>query len=53
MGDAQAALTALDAAVERGFHDAATLRRDEDLASLREREEFRRLLARLETPPPR
>ena len=48
MGDAKAALAALETAVEKGFGDAAHLRRDEDLASLRDREEFRRLVERLE-----
>ena len=50
LGETKRALAALEAAVARGFGDAAHMRRDEDLASLREREEFRRLLARLEAP---
>ena len=50
-GDAKAAMTALEGAVERGFTNAAHIRADEDLASLRDREEFRKLLERLESAP--
>jgi dienelactone hydrolase len=47
MGDAKAALEALEQAVERGFADADQLLGDEDLAGLRGRTEFLRLLERL------
>jgi predicted esterase len=51
MGTAREAMVALEAAVGRGFRNAAHLRADEDLASLARRAEFQRLLERLEAPP--
>jgi hypothetical protein len=50
-GDEAAALTALAAAIDRGWDDRAAIENEPALAALRERESFRALLARLPPAP--
>lgn len=52
VGEAPAALEALEHAVELGYDDADHLLRDEDLSSLHASERFRTLVARLQRTSP-